>query len=954
MLLTGREATFVPAPAGEVPAAGHFALWHPGRPAAESGTVGGRDAGHRAGGGRGAGARLELVLPAGASVRTRSVEAHRFELDEAIPMLAALPADADVTASVAAWAVAVKAAVDLVARGRLLPAATPDGVAVWRVGPLDPPDQRLLHDLADALPPEAHALPVRGTGPRRVASPSHLVGQLVDAVADRLVRTAAAPTVGGGPFATRAAGTVDASTTAWLAEGGGGSGDEAHPGLRLQLPDGPEGRFVAVVQLRSRLDPSLVVDAADLWDAPGPVLARLGERADTDLLLALRRGSRIWPPLGRLLDEARPERLVLDDEDVSDLLGEAARDLAGAGIEVLWPTELVSGHLEMRAVVGTPSPAGVVGGSLSLDQLVQFRWEVSVGGETLTQAEMEELAAAKRPLIRVRGQWVLADATAAARLRRPPRRVTEADALVAALSGTLAVDGERVAVQVDGPAADVADRLRAATSEAATDGATLERYGRELPEPPGLVAQLRPYQRRGLAWLAEMADLGLGGCLADDMGLGKTIQVIALHLHRHRSGEAGAPTLVVCPASVLGNWEREVNRFAPSVPVRRYHGGERHLDAVDGDEIVLATYGMVRRDRAALAEVPWGLVIADEAQQVKNPLSRTARELRAIPAGARIALTGTPVENRLSDLWAILDWTTPGLLGSLEGFRERVAIPVERHRDPEATEAFASLVRPFLLRRRKIDPGIAPDLPPKTETDQIVPLTAEQATLYEAMVRETMAQIATAEGIARRGLVLKLLTGLKQICNHPAQYLKQAGPLVGRSGKLEALDDLLDAIVDAGDSVLVFTQYVAMARLLEAHLTVRGLPSVFLHGGVAPRRRDALVDRFQAGEVPVFLLSLKAGGTGLNLTQATHVVHFDRWWNPAVEDQASDRAWRIGQDRPVQVHRLVTEGTIEDRIAKLLDSKRELADAVVGTGEAWLAELSDDDLAALVALQEVA
>jgi SNF2 family DNA or RNA helicase len=318
-----------------------------------------------------------------------------------------------------------------------------------------------------------------------------------------------------------------------------------------------------------------------------------------------------------------------------------------------------------------------------------------------------------------------------------------------------------------------------------------------------------------------------------------------------------------------------------------------------------------------------------------------------------VALTGTPVENRLTDLWAILDWTTPGLLGSLDGFRRHVAVPVERHRDPVSTERFSRLVRPFLLRRRKVDPGIAPDLPPKTETDEVVPLSAEQVTLYEAVVRESLAEIAQSEGIARRGLVLKLITALKQICNHPAQYLSQREPLVGRSGKLDALDELLATMTDAGEQVLVFTQYVAMARLLERHLAAREVPTLFLHGGVPAHRRDQMVERFQAGEAPVFLLSLKAGGTGLNLTAATQVVHYDRWWNPAVEDQASDRAWRIGQDRPVQVHRLVTEGTIEDRVAALLAAKRDLADAVVGTGEAWLAELSDADLADLVSLQGV-
>ncbi|HEV8114970.1 MAG TPA: DEAD/DEAH box helicase, partial [Acidimicrobiales bacterium] len=482
-----------------------------------------------------------------------------------------------------------------------------------------------------------------------------------------------------------------------------------------------------------------------------------------------------------------------------------------------------------------------------------------------------------------------------------------------------------------------------------------EESQRELPEPRGLAATLRPYQRRGLAWLVEMTTLGLGGCLADDMGLGKTLQAIALHLHRQATlGPSAGPLLVVCPATVLGGWQREIERFAPGIPVRRFHGGDRTLSDVAADEVVLVTYGVLRRDRPRLAEVPWGVVVADEAQQVKNPLSRTARELRLVPASARVALTGTPVENRLSELWAILDWTTPGLLGPLATFQRRVAVPVERHRDPEATAALASLVRPFLLRRRKLDPGIAPELPPKTETDEVVPLTTEQASLYEAVVREVLADIAKARGMARRGLVLKLLTSLKQVCNHPAQLLHQDGPLAGRSGKLDALDQLLPSMLDGGESVLLFTQYVTMGRLLERHLAAAGIGTLFLHGGVPVARREQMVTRFQAGEVPVFLLSLKAGGLGLNLTRATQVVHYDRWWNPAVEDQASDRAWRIGQDKPVQVHRFVTEGTVEDKVAALLDTKRALADAVVGSGEAWLSELGDDELSALVTLRRTA
>jgi SNF2 family DNA or RNA helicase len=648
------------------------------------------------------------------------------------------------------------------------------------------------------------------------------------------------------------------------------------------------------------------------------------------LLVALRRGARAWPPIGRLLEEARPERLELSDGEVDDLLGTAADDLGAAGIQVLWPSELLA-SVTLRPVVSTPALSAVTPAGLTMEALLKSH--ATLEGDDLSDDELAMLAEAKRPLIRLRGRWVRADPERLARLGRR-RKVGAGAALAAALGGELLVDGERVEAEVTGPIAALGDRLRSFGGE------------RDRAEPEGLSATLRPYQRRGLAWLEEMTELRLGGVLADDMGLGKTVQVLALHL----TGDRRSPTLVVCPATLLGNWEREAGRFAPGVPVRRFHGTARSLDDLADDEIVLATYGVARRDAAALSEVAWGLVVADEAQAIKNPLARTARAMRTIPSGARFALTGTPVENRLTELWAILDWTTPGLLGPLETFRREVAVPVERHRDPVATESLARLVRPFLLRRRKSDPTIAPELPPKTETDRIVPLTVEQATLYKAVVDETMAKIRDTDGINRRGLVLKLLNALKQICNHPAQYLDQIGPLHGRSGKLAAAVDLLEVIRSENESALVFTQYVAMGRLLVEHLDGLGMRTQFLHGSLPVRRREEMVDRFQTGGTDAFIISLKAGGTGLNLTQATHVIHYDRWWNPAVEDQASDRAWRIGQDRPVQVHRMVCEGTVEDRIATMLETKRELAEAVVGGGEGWITELGDDDLAELVAL----
>jgi hypothetical protein len=936
------ELIFIPS---EIPRQGVFALW-----------------------GNGSGsAKLELVFPGGTyGIRKRRVSAEIIPLAEALPALLAIdPGHAGLRMrhSARVWAAAVAAGVGLVARGRLLPTVGVGDMDVWRAGPLDPADLSWLHELAAVFPPAAHALGVPGSRPMRLRSPEALVRDLWDAIADTIVRSPAAPRTTRSPAFAAVEPTRVSDLAEWLADTREGLPAGARLGLRIeevaaspvdtaddeldepdepdedeQGPDADTPAFRLVLQLRSTADPSLIVDAAALWNQPETVLARFGPQAETDLLLALRRGASVWPPLAEVLRQASPSVIDLDDGALTSLLGPAAEELAGAGIEVLWPSSMLDGGLKLQAVA-TPAPEKLTEAGFGLDALLDFCWQLTLGGALLNADEITALAEAKRPLIRLRGRWVVLDPALLDRLRRPPRtRMRTCEALGAVLAGSAEIDGETVPVVAEGPLADLARQV-----------ASIAAAPEPLEPPPGLTATLRPYQQRGLAWLAGMCGAGLGGCLADDMGLGKTIQVIALHLHR-RDSKAG-PTLVVCPASLLGTWEREVRRFAPDVPVRRYHGGARHLQDLAVDEVVLATYGVVLRDSARLAQIGWGLVVADEAQHVKNPLSRIARELRAVPAPARVALTGTPVENRLSELWAILDWTTPGLLGHLEPFTRRVAVPVERYRDAEATARFAALIRPFLLRRRKTDPGIAPELPRKTETDQFVPLTAEQVTLYEAMVRETMEAIASKEGIERAGLVFKLLTALKQICNHPAQYLKQPGPLAGRSGKLAAFDELTDVILASGESMLVFTQYAQMASLLQQHLDARGIGSLFLHGRVPVRRREEMVAEFQAGKIPVFLLSLKAGGTGLTLTRATHVLHYDRWWNPAVEDQATDRAYRIGQDRPVQVHRLITEGTLEDRIAALLGKKRELAEAVIGSGEGWIAELSDDQITELVSLR---
>ena len=901
---------------------------------------------------------IDVVVARGDRLVGESVPAAALCMTDAVELLAGLD-EVGASRSLAFWARATQAALGLIARGRLVAAVTGRGGDAWRVDPLEPADHQVLAALAEACPPEAHALaPFAARG--SVVDPAWLVRCWFDAVADAWVRTAAAPLAVGThlfaateftpaeplrPWVAAAFGHLTSATRLGLRVEVGVVPDESDesPGADAERAEADAVEFTVVLQLRSARDPSLVVDVDDLEELDPSVADRLGRGAAEELLVALARASGHWSLLGRALDEELGS-LVVTVDDLEQLL-EAAGALEASGVEVLWPAAFTADF--RPRLVATGAPPAVAGGEplLGLASILDFRWQVLCDGIALSDDDIAALADAKRSLVWMRGRWVRTDGDVLARIRSVPDGLEGPAGLAAALAGEfIAPDGTAIEVAAEG----FAEALRSRLGELAGL--------REEPEPPGLEATLRPYQRRGVAWMVDLCRSGLGGVLADDMGLGKTIQVIAAHLVL-RSGAtveaAGSgPTLVVCPTSLLGNWAREIERFAPGVPVRRLAGSDRNLDLLSPDEIVLVTYGVMRRMVEDLADHTWGVVVADEAQHLKNPRARTSRAIRTIPAAARIALTGTPVENRLSELWSLLDWTTPGLLGSYDRFRTEFSIPIERRGSRSGTQRLATLTKPFMLRRRKTDPAIEVDLPSRTQHDLSVPLTAEQLSLYEALVRESLSQITGTEGIARQGLVFKLLTGLKQIANHPGQFLHETdGPLAARSGKLDAAVELVTAAVEGDERVLVFSQYVAMCHLLARRFEEADLHAEVLHGGLSADARDRLVERFQAGEVPVLVLSIKAGGTGLNLTAATQVIHFDRWWNPAVEDQATDRAWRIGQTKPVVVHRLISEGTIDERIAEMIERKRALAESVVGSGEAWIGDLDDDDLAELVSLR---
>ncbi|MFD6223537.1 DEAD/DEAH box helicase [Nocardia asteroides] len=724
----------------------------------------------------------------------------------------------------------------------------------------------------------------------------------------------------------------------------GYAADEPELVLRLCEPDGEFGAVdetVALWRLQVCLRP---VD-----DAPKPVAL------DDDPVLVrtaaekLGHARKAYPRLRDLPVDPRGLDLLLPTEVVADLVAHGAHALQEAGIRLLLPRAWNIVEPSMRLRVSSPAAAE---STVGLSGLLSYRWELALGDLVLTKTEMERLIRSKSNLVQLRGEWVQADHRALAAAARYV--ALHADDTPITLADMI---GELAAERVD----------NVPVTEVTADGWAAELFAREgepepVPVPIGLKAELRPYQERGLSWLATMSKLNCGAILADDMGLGKTVQVLALLAHEREAADAAVgPTLLVCPMSVVGNWQREAQRFTPDLRVLVHHGagrltGAEFAAAVADSDLVVTTYALLARDATLLSEQRWERIVLDEAQHIKNAATRQSRAARALPARHRLALTGTPVENRLEELRALFDFAMPKLLGSPQSFRAKFAVPIERERDQQAVDRLRLITDPFVLRRLKTDPAVISDLPEKLEMTVRANLTVEQAALYQAVVDDMLAKLKDAKGMARKGAVLGALTRLKQVCNHPAHFLGDGSPILRRgshrSGKLALIEDVLDAVVADGEKALLFTQFREFGELVLPYLTERfGTPIPFLHGGVSKKGRDEMVTGFQAENgPPLMLLSLKAGGTGLNLTAANHVVHLDRWWNPAVENQATDRAFRIGQQRAVQVRKLVCVDTIEERIDEMISGKKQLADLAVGAGENWITELSTDELRDLFTL----
>ncbi|PAX54157.1 DEAD/DEAH box helicase [Brunnivagina elsteri] len=731
--------------------------------------------------------------------------------------------------------------------------------------------------------------------------------------------------------------------------------------FELKSPEEGQNQWTLTYLLQASDDVEFLVDAATIWEQTVErfvVHNRTIDQPQETFLRGLGIASRLYSPIAESLETQSPTFCHLNPIQAYEFIKSVAWRLEDSGLGVILPPSLANregwaNRLGLKITAQDLQQKG----RLSLQSLLNFQWQLAIGGQTISKAEFDRLVALNSPLVEINGEWVelrshdIKTAQNFFASRKEQMSLSLEDALRLSSGDTQSIEKlPVVSFEASGALQELVNALSNNSAIAA------------LPTPKDFKGELRPYQERGVAWLAFLERWGLGACLADDMGLGKTIQFIAFLLHLKEQNSIENPTLLVCPTSVLGNWEREVKKFAPTLKVLQYHGdkrpkGKAFESAIKKHDLLITSYSLVHRDIKEFQSVSWQNIVLDEAQNVKNADAKQSQAVRQLEANFRIALTGTPVENRLQELWSILDFLNPGYLGNKQFFQRRFAMPIEKYGDTSSLSQLRALVQPFILRRLKSDRDIIQDLPEKQEMTVFCGLTPEQAKLYQQVVENSLAEIDKADGLQRRGMILGLLIKLKQVCNHPAQYLKQDSLEQHNSAKLQRLEEMLDVALAEGDRALIFTQFAEWGKLLKPHLEKQlGREIFFLYGSTSKKQREEMIDRFQHDPQgpPIMILSLKAGGVGLNLTRANHVFHFDRWWNPAVENQATDRVFRIGQTRNVQVHKFVCTGTLEEKIHDMIESKKQLAEQVVGTGEDWLTELDTNQLRNLLLLDRSA
>ncbi|MCE2497565.1 MAG: DEAD/DEAH box helicase [Nitrosopumilaceae archaeon] len=789
--------------------------------------------------------------------------------------------------------------------------------------------------------------------------------------------------------------------------------------FRLEEAREQDGAWFIRYLLQPRSDPSLLVPADAAWEAKSSTVALpRGVNAKEFLLTSLGQAAGIMPSLtggrgsgGAATGSGGMKGCATDTGGAYRFLTKEATALRQAGYGVILPAWWTGRGSKIRAKANIRTPRTKSSGMFDFRSVVSFDWKIAIGDQEMTIGELRKLARAKAPLVMMRGEWTEVSPDDIKRaIKFLQRGAGGKKPLMDALKMGIGVPG----AGGTGDAAPTGADSKGIDIEVTSEDSRILRILDQIHDktkmkgrgqPAGFSGELRPYQLRGFSWMSFLQRWGLGGCLADDMGLGKTIQVLALiqQYKRQRSKKDGSdaqkPFLLICPTSVISNWKKEAQRFTPELDVMVHHGSDRASGAAafrreaQRHDVVVSSYGLMHRDLKAIRNAGWGGIVLDEAQNIKNPHTKQAQASRAIDADCRFALTGTPVENNVGDLWSIMEFLNPGLLGSEAAFQRNFFVPIQMMQDAGAAERLKRATGPFMLRRLKTDKSIISDLPEKVETKTYCQLTKEQATLYGAVIEEIGGILGMGDGnkdnqkgsangggkgskgdgpseevseFRRKGIILAALTKLKQVCDHPAVFLKDNSQTSGaagrsRSGKLVRLTEMLSEVTESGDSALVFTQFVEMGHIIRDHLQESlGREVLFLHGGTPRSQRDAMVERFQeehgkrgksgAAEPKIFVVSLRAGGTGLNLTAASHVFHFDRWWNPAVEDQATDRAFRIGQKRNVQVHKMICSGTLEERIDDTIEMKKDVSRMVVGAGEGWLTEMSNEDLRDVLAL----